>query len=274
MIKYYPEQHKYVNENGESLISVTSLIDNFKQRFNPKDMALKVSQQKGNKFYNHSVDEIEKIWANEFNRSVTLGNWYHKQREDDMAQFKNITIDGVNLPIIMPQRNGEIKEAPCQVLTNGIYVEHLVYLESTGVAGQIDRVDIINKDVYLKDHKTNKEIAMESRKSWNGVSKKMMHPLSHLDDCKFNHIQLQLSMYMYMILKHNPQFNPKEIKIHHAIFEEESKRDKYGYPLIKYDANGEPILKNIVQIDCRYLKKEVVLMLEYYNKNKKLFNND
>ena len=49
---------------------------------------------------------------------------------------------------------------------------------------------------------------------------------------------LQLSIYMYIILKHNPKLRPGSMFIyHHVQFEEEGK-DDYGYPITKYTDKG------------------------------------
>ena len=73
------------------------------------------------------------------------------------------------------------------------------------------------------------------------ITSKMFKPLSHLDDCNLNHYNIQLSLYMYIILKHNPKLKPGKLIIQHVKFEETG-RDKYDYPITKY-INDEPILK-------------------------------
>ena len=97
----------------------------------------------------------------------------------------------------------------------------------------------------------------------------MALPLSHLDDCNFSHYALQLSIYMYIIIKHNPKLKPGNMFIHHVQFEEEGK-DEYGYPIHKYTPEGDPVLKELVQIPVPYLKDEVISLIHYLydNKNK------
>lgn len=56
-------------------------------------------------------------------------------------------------------------------------------------------------------------------------------PLSHLGDHNFNHYALQLSIYMYIVLKHNHNLKPGKLQIHHVLFEIED-RDSYGYPML------------------------------------------
>ena len=103
---------------------------------------------------------------------------------------------------------------------------------------------------------------MESFKDWEGISEKMLHPISNLDDCNFNHYSLQLSIYMYMILKHNPKLLPGTIYIHHIVFETEGK-DKWGYPIAKLDLNGEPIVKDVNLIPVPYLYDEVISVINH-----------
>ena len=120
---------------------------------------------------------------------------------------------------------------------------------------------------YIKTHNTNKEIKTESYKNWEGISEKLAFPLNHLDDCNFNHYALQLSIYMYIMLKHNPKLKPGKMFIHHVIFEEEGK-DNWGYPIAKKDENGDPIVKEVIPMAIPYLKEEVIGLINWLRDNK------
>jgi hypothetical protein len=137
-----------------------------------------------------------------------------------------------------------------------------VYLKSAGLCGQSDLVEVIDDTVHITDYKTNKEIKTEGFKSWNGTTQKMQYPVSHLDDCELNHYTLQLSIYMYIILKHNPRLKPGTITLHHIIFEEEG-RNKFDYPITKLDSNGDPIVKDIVPYEVPYMRSEVISMINW-----------
>ena len=95
----------------------------------------------------------------------------------------------------------------------------------------------------------------------------MLDPINHLDDCNFNHYALQLSIYMYIILKHNPKLKPGRIFIHHVTFEQESE-DKWGYPIAKLDNEGNPIVKEATPIAVPYLIDEVITIMHYLRDNK------
>ena len=269
-IAFKAEDHTYVSLNGESIdwISVTTLISHFKKPFDAKKVAERVSKNKRSKWYGIEPKEIQKIWDSESLRAVTLGTYYHNQREADICSLASMERDGTTVPVISPidEVNG-LKIAPIQKLEPGVYPEHMVYLKSVGICGQSDLVEVVNGMLNIIDYKTNKEIKMESYVDWEGKSDKLTEPVSNLDDCNYNHYALQLSVYMYIILKHNPKLKAGKMYIHHVTFEEEAK-DEHGYPVTKYDDNGDPVVKEVIPIAIPYLHEEVVAIMHYLHDNK------
>jgi hypothetical protein len=269
-ILFNAADHSYKSVDAEQSIvwySVTTVVSSLKKPFDAKQIAAKVSKNPKSKWYEIEPELIQQIWSNEAKRATDLGTWYHNQREDDLCSFASIEKEGVTVPIFkpLPLKDG-IKYAPSQKLESGIYPEHMVYLKSAGLCGQSDLVEVINGRVNIIDYKTNKEIKMEAFKNWEGISEKMLHPVSNLDDCHFNHYALQLSIYMYIILKHNPKLLPGTIYIHHITFETEA-NDKWGYPIAKKDKNGDPIVKDVTPIPIPYLYDEVIAVINYMKDN-------
>tara|TARA_R100000700_G_C3171021_1_gene145613 strand:+ start:678 stop:1511 length:834 start_codon:yes stop_codon:yes gene_type:complete len=247
--------------------SVTSFIAKFKPKFDQEAVAKKSCKNKRSKWYGLKPKEVINIWKKESERAIDLGNWYHNQRESDMLDFKTIEREGVEIPIIKPivDSNG-VKIAPNQKLEPGVYPEHFAYLKSACICGQADLVEVVNGKVNITDYKTNKEIKEKGFINWEGISSKMFKPLSHLDDCNLNHYNIQLSLYMYIILKHNPKLKAGKLTIQHVSFEKE-KDDEYGYPINKYDSNGEPIIKEIKMYHLPYLKDEVRSLIMWIKDN-------
>lgn len=243
-------------------------MSKFKNKFDADKQAIKSSKNKNSKWYGISPERIKEIWNNESNRAIELGNWYHNQREEDLVSINTIERNGVAVQIYKPIYNDGIKHAPEQRLVEGIYPEHLVYLESEGICGQSDRVEVVNGLVDIVDYKTNKEIKKESFKNWEGVSQKMLGPCAHLDDCNYNHYALQLSTYMYIILKHNPNLKPGRLFLHHITFKESADKDPYGYPITLKDYAGNPIVDAVIQHEVPYMRSEVVEMLKHVKNNK------
>lgn len=268
---FQSKNHKYQSLDPNDRIewvSVTSFVGRFKQPFDPVAQSIKSSQNKRSKWYGMQPEEIQSHWAAEGDRAVNAGSWYHDEREADIVGIETIQRSGVAIPIIKPIWEAGIKYAPNQRLTEGIYPEHFVYLKSAGVCGQSDRVEVVRGMVDVIDYKTNKEIKKTSFTNWEGKSQKMTGPLEHLDDCNFNHYALQLSTYMYIILKHNPQYKPGKQMLHHVIFEKKGE-DKFGYPISKKDDKGNPIVKTVVPYEVPYLKSEVIAMIDYIKNNPK-----
>ena len=267
-IKFEPKEHKYTSIEGTPNIkwtSVTSCISLFKEPFDTDTIAKKASKNKRSKWYDMPVAEIKLRWGQESERAIKLGSWYHDQREKDVSGLNSITREDTVLPVYQIQEEDGVKIAPDQKLTDGIYPEHMVYLKSAGICGQADRIEVVNNKVNVYDYKTNKEIKTSSYVNWEGISKKMLGPLSHLDDCNLNHYALQLSIYMYIILKHNPKLKPGMIAIEHITFKGDV--DKYGGRILQYDPNGDPIVDEITRYKLPYLKKEVLDIIKYLKQN-------
>jgi len=269
-IIFNAEDHSYKSlDTSEDIkwISVTSLVSQFKEPFDSEKVAARVSKSKKSKWYGIPPEKILALWKAESERAITLGTFYHNQREDDLCSLSSIEREGLPIPVYKPIVDGVKKKAPEQKLTDGIYPEHMVYLKSAGICGQSDLVEVVNGRVHIIDYKTNKEIVKESFKDWEGISKKLLPPLDNLDDCNFYHYALQLSIYMYIIIKHNPKLKPGKIFIHHIKFEEEGK-DEYGYPITKYSPEGDPIVKEVIPIEVPYLKEEVISVIHWLHDNR------
>jgi len=263
-IVFKEEGHTYESNDQDQIdwVSVTSLVGKFKEPFDAKTIAKKSSKNKRSKWYGMTPKEILDAWENEKNRAIKLGNWYHNQREADMLELNTIQREGVEVPIIKPlvKENGN-KLAPEQKLSDGLYPEHLVYLKSAKLCGQADVVEVVNGVININDYKTNKEIKEKGFTNWEGITKKLYNPVSHLDDCNLSHYNLQLSIYAYIIKKHNPKLKIGKLTIQHVKFKQLGE-DKNGYPINEH-VNGEPVLDEIIMYDLPYLKNEVISIINW-----------
>ena len=262
----YQSLNEDLEKDNINWTSVTTFISKFKPKFDQKAVAKKSCKNKRSKWYGLKPKEVINIWKKETERAIKLGNWYHDEREQGLLDFKTIEREGVEVPIIKPivDQNG-IKIAPDQKLKDGVYPEHFTYLKSACICGQADLVTIVNGCVNITDYKTNKEIKKKGFTNWEGVTSKMFKPLNHLDDCNLNHYNIQLSLYMYIILKHNPKLKPGKLIIQHVSFEKESE-DKYGYPVTK-ESDGEPIIKEVKIYNLTYMRDEVKDLIMWIKDN-------
>jgi ATP-dependent exoDNAse (exonuclease V) beta subunit len=267
----YESLNKNLEKEDIKWLSVTSFVSMFKPKFNSKAQARKSAKNKRSKWFGMDEKDILAAWNGESQRAINLGNWYHNQRETDILDFETIERQGVEVPIIKPiiDNNG-IKIASDQKLAEGVYPEHLVYLKSAGICGQADIVEIVKGKINITDYKTNKEIKEKGYTNWEGNTKKMYNPLGHLDDCNLNHYNLQLSLYAYIIKKHNPKLKIGNLTIQHVKFIQ-ADTDKNGYPISKL-VNGEPVIEDLKIYNLPYLKAEVRSIImwlkdEYVSKN-------
>lgn len=269
ILTFTPQYHKYSSINPDDInwVSATSFIGNFKQPFDADTIAEKSAKNKKSKWYGMTPEEIKEAWKSEAKRATDLGTWYHNCRESDICSCETMERHGVTVPVFKPIEKDGIKYSPSQKLSNGIYPEHMVYLKSAGICGQSDLVEVVDGFVHITDYKTNKEIKAESYVNWEGISQKMNGPIIHLDDCNLNHYILQLSLYMFIILKHNPRLQFGSLTIHHIQFEEVDK-DKFGNPITALDSNGDPIVKDIVPYNLPYMKAEIISLLHWLEDNR------
>jgi len=268
-IIFKEDGHTYesIEDDNIKWLSVTSLIGMFKPKFDKEGQAKKSAKNKKSKWYGMTEKEIISAWDNETERAINLGNFYHGQRESDILDFNTIERNGTELPIIKPLINDEgIKLAPQQTLSAGMYPEHMVYLKSVGLCGQADMVEVVDGYININDYKTNKEIKEKGFTNWEGITSKMFKPINHLDDCNLIHYSLQLSIYAYIIKKHNPSLKIGKLTIQHVKFKQIGE-DANGYPINEH-YNGEPILDEIKMYEVPYLKDEVNSLMMWLKDNK------
>lgn len=267
MIAFEEKAHSYtsLSPDGVNWLSVTGLISQFKKPFDGPSQAAKSAKNSKSKWYGMSPKAIQDAWKKEADRACDLGHWYHAREENRLLDLKDIG----GLPVFqgITDESGR-KIAPVQKLAPGIYPEHMVFLKSAGICGQSDLVTVTEDGfVHITDYKTNKEIKKTSYVNWEGLSQKMNAPLVHLDDCNLNHYTLQLSTYLYMILKHNPMLKPGKLTIQHISFHEEDEKDEFGFPIAQLDEFGEPMVKAIGLYDLPYLNSEVRSMIAWLADN-------
>lgn len=277
-IAFNDKYHKYWNVNDESkkFISVTTLIERFAQPFD-KDFwsaykaleklipseSWKIEKKSllNTKKFNNEILDLYNISVNDFNREQqkVLDEWAESNREacergtKIHAELENSFYSGgknVKLDKFGIGGKFECRKNYTELdLPYGVYPEYLIYRTSDdgilNLAGQIDCLVKNGNDIWVIDHKSNRKIDLKS--GFNTQSKasiKMKYPLNNLDDCNYNHYQLQLSTYAWMLQKLNPKFVIKDLILNH------------------YDHEG----KNTIY-HCDYLKKEVERMLAQYKKD-------
>ena len=276
-IAFNEEAHRYwdINNENKKFISVTTLIGKFEQPYDkefwsaykalekllPPD-AWKIEKKSllNTKRFNKEIlkihgisesdfnalqQEILDTWQEENRKSCERGTKIHAQLENAFYKGgKNVKLDkfGIGGKFECRKNYTELD------LPYGVYPEYLIYRSSPdgilNIAGQIDCLVKNGNEIVIIDHKTNKKLDLKS--FFNNQSKssvKMKYPLNTLDDCNYNHYQMQLSTYAWMLQKINPNFVVKDLILNY------------------YDHDGKNTLYH-----CDYLKAEVERMLAFYKK--------
>lgn len=191
-ITFDEPQHKYFDKSGKELISVGSLIQKYCQPFDPTGSIIKKCAEKRN----ISVEELRAEWEKTKNDACIRGTSLHSQME-------HYVITGQ----ILDQPNKDIVEQFAKFEFKGqLFSEQIVYSLKDGVAGTVDLIDLYNNNqTQLWDFKTNKILNKFA------FGKKMYYPLNHLDDSIFNHYQLQLNLYAYLLEQHGYWVNNMNI---------------------------------------------------------------
>lgn len=201
-IKYYDEPHKYFIGEQE-LVSGTTFIGKYKEKFDSEKMAPKTAVKK-----KISVEEVLADWEfkGDFSRAkgTLLHNyaenyWFNKVFPVDMAQYDERF--GAGLMYERYEACKALFEAfyndACESLIP-IAAELVIGDEEIGIAGMVDKLFWNQKmgELQIWDYKTNKEI-----NSFSKFRKKMLHPIAFLPECELVTYSIQTSLYKYIIEK-------------------------------------------------------------------------
>jgi CRISPR/Cas system-associated exonuclease Cas4 (RecB family) len=223
-IGYNDELHKYYDlKTGEVYTSVTTVIKKLVPPFDEDYWSLyKALQQYFVDFKllktKMTIPEMAKLadveklealrrvilfkWEQKRKSAAAKGTAYHKNQEDKWRSKAVHEIIG-----------GEYNRATTNILDeheNGVFPELLVFNDEYKIAGQIDLAIKKGKKIKLLDYKTNENLDFANR------FQTMLPPLSHLDDCNFNHYILQLNLYAFILEEDG--YEVEEMAIYHSTF--------------------------------------------------------
>lgn len=255
-LRFIEEGHKYESRPARDWTSATTVVEKFVPEFDDKDQAERSSQNERSKWYTMSVESILKLWDTENKRSTDCGSWFHNLMESKALAAKCKLHRGKMLNVIPPIMKSGYKLAPAQELEDGIYPEHFMFDEESGICGQSDLVYVCDGVVDIDDYKTNKEIKTRGYGYQYDNPQMMLGLMKHVEDCNFNHYALQLSIYMKLILLKNPHLKPGRMRICHITFENNG-YDEYEFPILKRTEDGGYVPSGKKWYTVPYMEKEV-----------------
>lgn len=239
-MNFIESSHKYSDGEGE-YVPVTTFLKSFQEKVNWNEVAEKKAKKMND---GTTKEQLLEQWKDKRDRAAERGTQYHKMKEEELLQTGVAvvgygTIDG-------------IKEDPTMLLVdNTTYVEKMIWSKRFGVCGTADLVEVVDGRINVKDYKTNEKLDFESwRNPRTRQTKRLISPVQHLDDCNFNLYQLQVNVYMYMLLQQNRHLKMGKMEILHVVF------------------NEDRTVKETLIYPCLNMQREAKNMLETHHKNK------
>lgn len=245
-MQFIESVHKYI-EDGKEYLSATTLIHLFQAPVDWKEQCRKKAIKLGMTF-----EELWQQWEDKRVSSAERGTRFHKKKEDQLFADGQIIIENTLCPVQMvPTINDTKEDNSMKLEDNTTYTEKMIWSKKYGICGTADLVQVVNGKIHIKDYKTNDNLKTSSYKDpKTGKTTRMLYPLQSLDDCNFNHYQIQLNLYMYMLLQQNRHLKMGEMTILHVHLDE-LENEKGMFPFL---------VKN--------LQAEIKQMLDHYLKTK------
>lgn len=263
IVTFKEENHRYESDPPQNWISSTKIVEAYSRQFDEILMSERCSASKKGKWSGMDPVIIRMLWDKENNRSTTDGSKFHSKQERKAIAAKIKHHRGQPLWVKATPTIDGIKIARDQTLNPGCYLEHICYSEEHGIIGQTDLMLTDGEYVDIGDYKTNKEIETESYSMRKyGQPECMLDHMADYEDCNYNHYALQLSIYMRLALIKNPLLKPGVLTMHHVQFVVES-RDKYNFPTLLLDAQGDPIVDKVKNYIVPYMEKETAIIFDY-----------
>ena len=194
-LEFNEEDHIYT-VNGEVYPSVSGLIENFYDKFNP-ELAYKYADSRG-----FLVEQVQSAWDGEADISIIKGNRVHNYSEDYINNYidNGYKFNNPDLPTCK-QELGCIQWWHDTVLSKKypnlepLVMELRMYNEKFKYAGTADIILLDKSDgsLIIGDLKTNKDIFKSS------YGQNLKNPFSDLEANPFNKYQLQFSYYQILL---------------------------------------------------------------------------
>lgn len=251
-IRFIKDSHKYLTEDNKELISVSKFTDIFKEKVDWDTIAARVAQKETKNGNPTTKTEVLKKWEKKRILSAQIGTLYHSIREQEEK-----SADELHEVIECPFEGGFKYSVPInQLKNNTIYPELMIYDLDFMICGQADKVIVKDNKINIFDYKTDKEITFKAFSNNWVKPRKLLPPLSHLDDCNGNIYSIKMSMYMYLLWKANKgRLKSGDITIEHIALQ----RNEEGIPIL---LNQKPVVDKITILPMTYRKKEIMDILK------------
>jgi len=231
-------------------------VTTFLKYFEPYKDWKAIAEEKARKLKDGTTaEDLLKEWEYKRTSASKKGTAFHKMMEDFYISKGGVKEDKGKVFNIrhIETLNGVKRDNIEKLEDNTVYVEKLIWSTTNRICGTADLVEVVDGYIHIKDYKTNGEIKFKSFYHPKKGSERLLTPIMHLDDCNFNIYQLQLNLYMYMLLQQNRHLKKGTMTLLH----------------IKFNEDGLP--SETIPIKVNDLQREIRSMLEYYKNNKQQY---
>ena len=264
-VRLRESDHVYLDSKNKIYQSTTTLIGNFKEKFDPFKI-----MKNGKTLIDNYVEKhghSREYWFAQWDLTKELacasGTAFHKLKEDKALFSKYFKTSGKTRKI---QHFDKIVEANPGIsyydLPDGVYPELTIFNRRYMVAGQADRVIKEGEEFDIEDFKTNKKFDKVSFRHPRHGFKMMKHPANKLMDCHLGHYTLQLNIYAWYLAEFG--LRPRNLSIlYYYLSPEERHALLQGWDI----GNKEPERIN-VPVNLQ-LAKGIIMHNNYYFRKSK-----
>lgn len=259
----YGEYSEWLRDVESPYLSVTSFLKWFEPFVDWELMAKNYAKK-----HNMKLEKVKKLWLDKGEEGRMRGSKHHYRREEEMARGELNSVIGdydSSRVVRVLEVDGEKEDKVLELEMGCIYVEKLLWLEDYKISGMADiiRVDDLGF-VHVMDYKTDKSLEHKSWKLSNkGIPDRCYYPIKHIDYCNMNKYALQLSLYMYMVLLHNPGLKFGSLTILHERFSHNgiyTKTEPHNIPYLKHEIellleHRAKVLLGLEEIEIEKVKK-------------------
>jgi hypothetical protein len=239
IVKFNEGPHTYENEEGQRYLSVTQLLDKFKNKFDAQTQVdISINNPKSI-YYGRDRQSVLDEWNKSGADARTGGTKFHKKKEDHhikqsySIKEKDKAAFVPNPAFIIPMEDQGVMTDYLE-LPSGTYSELILWSHRWRLAGIADKI-IIDGDYFdVEDYKTNKEIKFTSYFKRGEGYQMLKFPLNHIMDCSFYHYELQLSLYAYMFAELSGKKPRNLVILHHPTLPDGSIQQKETRYSVEY----------------------------------------
>lgn len=231
-MKFIENIHKYIDEEQKVYTSVTTLLKDYQEKVDWDVVAAKKAKKEGT-----TKEALLQQWAEKRDKAADRGTKYHKMKEQELLGRPDVV--GTILFL------GEKEDSAMDLMEGVTYVEKMIWSKRYGVCGTADLVEVVGGKINIKDYKTNEKLDFESWKHPRNGPRKLLFPVQHLDDCNFNLYQLQINLYMYMLLQQNRRLKMGKMEVLHIVFDLFGfTKEERVYPILNMQREAKNILEH------------------------------